>query len=131
MTFRIGVKCEECGLFGAKTECDVHDTQDKMCDLLTEVEKLGWEVDWEEALCVCPVCCESRKENLPDKILWTTYLNSNKEQNWEMVDEIESQYNIKLPDEAREQLHYCLYELELRLEIDTKTGNYKILSYKE
>jgi len=36
----------------------------------------------------------------------------------------------KLSDEAREQLNYAFYEVELEVEIDTETGKIKILSAK-
>jgi len=129
----IGVKCNKCGRFyHEKKDIEVDDIVDDMSDLLSKAEKSGWEVSWVDTECICLECVKEQKENeLPDEILWTTYLNGSKEQNFDMVSEIEEKFNIKLPQEAVDKLIYCLYELELRLSINPKTGDYKILSYKE
>ena len=133
MSMSICVKCNQCGKQYPEVIDDVYpeDVNDVMSQLLSNVENSEWMVDWNYGDCTCPDCVKKNNKSLPDKIRWTTYVHSSKESGREMAYEIEEKFNIKLSDEVVENLMYCLYEVKVELEINPKTGEYKILSFKE
>lgn len=59
------------------------------------------------------------------KIKTKMYLHGDKESAWEKGKK------LKLKGEALKNFMYALYEVEFLLEVDTKTGEYKILKVKE
>ena len=130
------INCEKCDRQYPATVAieDPNKMNGYMKGLLYGAETSGWSVDYKKMECICPDCLEKEKvatNPLPEKIEWTTYLNNNKEQNYDMVEQIEKEFGIKLPEEAAQNLLYCLYEVTFNLEINPKTGEYKILSVKE
>ena len=56
------------------------------------------------------------------KVKTKMYLHSDKDSNYETGGE------LKLKGEALRNFAYALYEVEFELEVDTKTGEYKILN---
>jgi len=135
MTTYMRINCEICDKQYPATISieDPKKMKGYMKGLLYGAESSGWKVNYNKMECVCLECQEKEeiaKKPLPKKIEWTTYLNSNKEDNYAMVEEIEDEYNIKLPEDAVQNLIYCLYEVTFNLEIDPKTGKYKIIDVK-
>lgn len=59
------------------------------------------------------------------KIKTKMYLHGDKDSAWEIGKK------LKLKGEALKNFMYALYEVEFLLEVDTKTGEYKILKVKE
>lgn len=59
------------------------------------------------------------------KVKTKMYLHGNKEDGYAKGKE------LKLKGKALENFMYALYEVEFLLEVDTKTGKYKILKVKE
>ena len=54
------------------------------------------------------------------------YLHSDKEDNWDLAQE------LGISEEAyREHFKYTLYEVECEVEVDTETGESKLLSARE
>lgn len=59
------------------------------------------------------------------KVKTKMYLHGDKESAYEVGEK------LKLKGEALKTFAYALYEVEFLLEVDTKTGKYKILKVKE
>ena len=55
----------------------------------------------------------------------TIYLHGSKDVMYEKGE------SLGLTGEALKNFAYCCYEVELQIEVDTKTGKYKILSCKD
>lgn len=85
---------------------------------ITYISRDGKEFDTEEE------CKEHGKIGTPRKILHTTYMHKDK---WWILNELlEEWYEF----DSESALKHILNEVEVKLEIDTKTGVCKILSFK-
>jgi len=132
MTMELCIKCRKCRKRYPETiEVNDSEVNDLMDELLVMVEKDNWKVDWAFGDVICPDCVKKNEKLLSESIEYTTYLHSSKDDNRVMIDEIEGKFGINLPQEAIDQLIYCLYEVNVKLSIDPRTGDYKILSFKE
>lgn len=60
------------------------------------------------------------------KVIRKMYLHGNKEEGYELAQELKEE-GYEISEETEKNLCYILYEVELQVEIDTETGNYKIL----
>lgn len=130
------LKCSECNgkYYFTQTMYDPTEADSDMRTLLKKAEDDNWVVDWENATAVCERCEDKRQRALneiPEKIVITSYLHSDKDSNWEQLDEIEREYGFKFPEDAKENLLYMLYEVKFELEINPRTGEYKIIKTKE
>jgi hypothetical protein len=74
--------------------------------------------------------CESGYGPMSDIIHFSHYMHSSKEDNYCQLEEFCEELGIPISDEALTMFSYALYEVEFKLEIDTKTGQYKILYVK-
>jgi len=61
------------------------------------------------------------------KIQYKDYLHSSKESNAETLDQLMLDNDIEMSDEAQRNFMYSLYEVEFLMELETQTGDTKIL----
>ena len=62
------------------------------------------------------------------KIIYTDYLHNSKDNNYEKLGEIEMEQNFILEEAQQEKFVYTNYEVEVTMELDTDTGNAKIVA---
>jgi len=55
------------------------------------------------------------------------YVHSNKESNWDTLEAVQKSLGFKLSEEAQRHFVYMNYEVVLNMELDTKTGDTKII----
>ena len=65
------------------------------------------------------------------KIKYKTYLNSDKWDNMDRLDELMEKHVFAMTKKATERFKGSLYEVEFEMELDTETGESKIISVKE
>lgn len=135
MKLELTLKCSDCsGEYHKKRSVYPEDIGEDMMMLLREAEGDGWIVDYENEEAICEACESKRKSKLmklPEKITWNFYLHSSKEGNEDQIYDLEKEFGISLPEEAKEVLMYALYEVKATLEINPRTGEYLVIRMEE